>query len=137
MKSIKVIILKIPAPLIMVILWLLSSQSKLPEMKGILGFDKLQHFAAYAALAAAAGLWFSLENWFNRPKLNFLIIVVVASVYGAIDEFHQYFVPGRACDVWDWIADTLGGLAGAMTVLIITKVWKSRIQRQVTVSAHP
>ena len=34
--------------------------------------------------------------------------LLAASAYGATDEFHQLFVPGRSCDVFDWLADTTG-----------------------------
>ena len=30
------------------------------------------------------------------------------SLFGATDEWHQSFVPGRASEVKDWVADTLG-----------------------------
>ena len=33
----------------------------------------------------------------------------MTSLYGASDEWHQYFVPGRSCEFGDWIADTAGG----------------------------
>lgn len=80
------------------------------------------HFIAYMALAFAAGLWFSRESWCTRPLRNFLICTAIASVYGAIDEFHQYFVDNRSSDVWDWVADTLGGAAGAAVVLLANRV---------------
>jgi VanZ family protein len=34
--------------------------------------------------------------------------LLVVSAYGASDEWHQSFVPGRSTDVRDWIADTIG-----------------------------
>jgi len=37
----------------------------------------------------------------------------VASAYGASDEWHQSFVPGRSSDVHDWYADSVGALIGA------------------------
>jgi VanZ family protein len=36
----------------------------------------------------------------------------VASAYGATDEWHQSFVPGRSADIHDWFADTAGALIG-------------------------
>lgn len=39
--------------------------------------------------------------------------VVLASLYGVTDEFHQMFVDGRYCDVYDWITDTAGAAMGA------------------------
>jgi VanZ family protein len=126
------IILKLPAPLIMISLWVLSSQSTLPQIKGPFGFDKLQHFAAYMALAVAVSLWFSRESRLKRPRLVFVICAAVASVYGIIDEFHQYFVPGRACDIWDWVADSLGGAAGAGAILLAARLWESKMQERKT-----
>jgi len=41
----------------------------------------------------------------------FLAFILLA-VYAASDEFHQYFVPGRVMDFYDWLADSAGGLLG-------------------------
>jgi len=37
----------------------------------------------------------------------------LTSAYGATDEWHQSFVPGRSADVHDWYADATGALLGA------------------------
>jgi VanZ family protein len=107
------ILLRLPALIIVAAIWILSSQSTLPTPKGILGFDKLQHLAAYAVLAAAAGLWVPREKWKSRGLFFIAIAASIASVYGIIDEVHQYFVPGRDANVWDWIADAAGSVIGA------------------------
>jgi len=87
------------------IFWL-SSQPRLIELPYALSWDKLQHCAAYAvggaALAHASGV---------RGRAPWLA-VVLGVLYGASDELHQWFVPGRSSDVRDWLADTLGVLAG-------------------------
>jgi hypothetical protein len=80
------ILFKLPVFLLIILIWILSSQSTLPVLKGIFGWDKLLHFSAYAAVAAAGGLWFSIESWIRHPLRNFLICVAIASVYGAVDE---------------------------------------------------
>jgi VanZ family protein len=36
-----------------------------------------------------------------------------AIIYGATDELHQLFVPGRNADLYDVFADGIGGLLGA------------------------
>lgn len=64
--------------------------------------DKIVHFAVYGLLAtlvsrAGRGGW--------RWALWSLVLV---SVYGASDEWHQSFVPGRMCEFADWVADTFG-----------------------------
>jgi VanZ family protein len=47
------------------------------------------------------------------PRRAFLLAVVIGSLYGGTDEFHQSFVPGRTADPLDWVADTLGVALGA------------------------
>ena len=53
-----------------------------------------------------------------------------ASLFGASDEFHQSFVPGRDTDVFDWVADTLGATAGALVWLGARKFFKLRIGKE-------
>jgi VanZ family protein len=114
----KKILIRLPVLLIAGLIWFLSSQSILPRPKGILGWDKLQHLLAFGALSVTAGFCIHLAFWRRRPVLSLLIIMLACSAYGAIDEFHQFFVPGRDCSVWDWIADTLGAFLGALTIML-------------------
>jgi VanZ family protein len=66
--------------------------------------DKFAHFAVY-------GLLGTLVCRIGRCGWRAaLLACVVAAGYGASDEWHQSFVPGRASDVGDWIADTLGAV---------------------------
>lgn len=107
-------------------IFVLSSFSKLPEPPGPLGWDKLQHAAAYgvgAALAAHA-LW-------RSPRWPTLALALV-SLYGVSDEIHQSFVPGRSCDVFDWVADTTGAL---LVVLLIHTLTTRRARRRSTAGA--
>jgi VanZ family protein len=77
----------------------------------ILSRDKLLHAAEYAALGALA-----CRAALGRMRAGWAVLVGVltASVFGASDELHQLLVPGRQCDVFDWIADTAGGAVGAL-----------------------
>jgi VanZ family protein len=110
------------APLVMAGIWVLSSRSILPKPKGIFGIDKIQHFIAYFVLAAAAGLWFSPDRWQKQKWKPFFVSAVVAAFYGVIDEIHQYFVPGRDCNVWDWLADAAGAVFGGLAMLFLFHV---------------
>jgi len=101
------------------LIWFLSSQSTLPQPKGIFGWDKLQHLAAFAVLAVAVGLWVSPSFWKRRSILALLLAAIIGSAYGALDELHQYFVPNRECSFWDWLADTLGAFFGAAAMLLL------------------
>jgi VanZ family protein len=114
-------LLKLPALVLASGIWYLSSQTILPKPKGILGFDKFQHFLAYFALTAAFALWFSREKW-RRPGAGLPALAAVAgSAYGGIDEVHQYFVPGRDCNIGDWLFDTLGALAAVAAVKLLVR----------------
>jgi VanZ family protein len=113
---------KIPALLVIGGIWFLSSQSTLPVPKGILGFDKLQHLLAYLVLAASFVFWFSPAQRRECRLRTFLLLVFVSSLYGVIDEVHQFYVPGRDCNVWDWIADTLGASMGAGAGLLADRL---------------
>lgn len=51
-----------------------------------------------------------------------VLAVVVASAYGVTDEFHQWFVPGRASDPADWAVDTVAAAIGSIVV-----GWRCRV----------
>ena len=64
-------------------------------------FDKVVHFAVYGLLATLVcrqGRGWRAAGW----------TVLVVSVYGASDEWHQSYVPGRSTELADWMADTAG-----------------------------
>ncbi|MDR0377497.1 MAG: VanZ family protein [Spirochaetaceae bacterium] len=103
----------LPALIVAGGIWFLSSQSTLPQPKGVFGFDKLQHLVAYLVLAVTVGMGIPSAFWQARRFTAFFLVVFIASGYGVVDEIHQWFTPGRDCNVWDWIADTLGALLGA------------------------
>lgn len=48
--------------------------------------------------------------------------ILITSIYGALVEFNQYYVPGRSADPLDWILDTLG----AITFLFFLKKLQSK-----------
>ena len=62
----------------------------------------------------------------GRPTLRVaLFAIVVASLYGITDEFHQHFTPGRVPDPADWALDTIGATVGAF-VLVAWRRWRER-----------
>lgn len=52
-------------------------------------------------------------QWQRVDRFTLWLAIVISAVYGASDEFHQYFVPTRSCDAADWAADVLGSIVGA------------------------
>lgn len=92
------------------LIFLASCQSKLagPSVKG---FDKVVHFSVYGLLA-------TLVVRLGRGRAAAWLTIVLVSLYGASDEWHQSFTPGRSVEVADWLADTSGG---ALAVLLYTR----------------
>ncbi len=66
-------------------------------------WDKLVHFITYGVIGVLLGMILK-----TKPLL--LILILVVSV-GAVDEFHQIYIPGRHAGLDDLSADLLGGLA--------------------------
>ena len=96
------------------IVWL-SAQSQYPM--GIQlppPLDKLAHASVFGCLALV--LEIALRH--NRPDLplyrRHLLVFVAVSLFGATDEWHQFFVPGRSCELGDWVADSVGGGLGIL-----------------------
>ncbi len=75
--------------------------------------DILYHFGIYVILA----LFYirALKNTGGRRTVLRLILLTVlfGFLYGASDELHQLWTPGRSCDIVDLFIDTAGSLTGA------------------------
>ena len=94
----------LPAAAWAAVIFSLSSQSRLPG-PDVANIDKVAHFGAYGLLGVL--LCFAAE----RSRLPLLVAAAIGMAYGATDEIHQMFVPGRSPDVLDWCADAAGVLA--------------------------
>ena len=75
-------------------------------------FDKLVHFCIYTGFSFFVARAVSVQ-WQRVDRFILWLAIVISAVYGASDEFHQYFVPTRSAEVADWAADLLGSVAGA------------------------
>jgi VanZ family protein len=84
------------------------------------------HMAVYAVLGAL--VWLALGGR-NAGWKGFVTAVLIASLYGASDEFHQSFVPTRTPDVADWAADTLGAAIGVSVAWIVARAVARRGER--------
>ena len=99
----------LPAILIAALIFTLSSfpQPEFIELN-IQYKDKIFHFIAYFAFGSSLIMGF-IRNQANWSKTRLIwAVLLIGAAYGASDELHQYFVPGRSCDFADWIADCLG-----------------------------
>lgn len=92
----------LPAMAWAALLFFVSSLSSIPG-PGISSFDdKLAHFGVYLVLGALLAFAVDRTGW---PLWTAALLGVL---YGASDEVHQLFVPGRSASVVDWIADAAG-----------------------------
>ena len=94
------------------ILFLTSIPS--PQISAPKNSDKVVHFAVYAVLGFLAA---RAANVRPGRIATAVVVVVCITVFGAIDEWHQAFIPGRFPSVEDWVADSVGGLVGSLVVL--------------------
>lgn len=101
------------------IFWLSSAPRELPLPELPLQ-DKLIHLAAYGLLASIAIQWLAKAG-FGISLQQVAIGTLYAILYGASDEWHQSFVPGRDSNVADWMADGVGALAVALFL-----IWRRR-----------
>jgi len=83
--------------------------------------DKDGHGLLYAGLALLVLRATSGARWEGVTWRAAGASVAFAAVYGITDEFHQWFVPGRTADVFDWIADCTGAIAGVAVVLLVAR----------------
>lgn len=110
------------------IFYLSSQTNPLPELTTRF-WDKGLHFAEYGGLGAL--LLFALRRSGVGVRAALAAAAAGASLYGATDELHQAFVPGRSCDLLDWTSDTLGGAAGAALLALALRL------RDATASIRP
>jgi VanZ family protein len=54
-----------------------------------------------------------------------MLALAAVIVYGLADELHQSFVPGRTLDLWDIVADSIGG-ALAVTLIFLFHRFRRR-----------
>ncbi|WP_373498768.1 VanZ family protein [Desulfococcus sp.] len=116
---------------------LIFVQSSFPSpvaSRGVPMADKLLHLLGYALLAAL----FFRAHASIRPEAplrrTWVSSVLFTSLYGAMDEFHQAFVPSRSADAADLLADTAGAVIGAGLCCWLAPRWpgslkKSRIDK--------
>lgn len=107
-----------------VVLWMgvifcfsnLPSRPPTPGMEGFSIDDKLQHTGAYMILAV---FWWRAIGNSKGIIRRALFAILLTAAYGAADEIHQSFVPGRQCALDDWLCDSIGAVIAATVLYLI------------------
>ena len=79
---------------------------------------KSAHFLEYTMLGLI--LMLTARTFLTSHQKSAALLT--GAVYAALDEFHQYFVPGRACQVRDVLIDYSGIVTGILTVLLLMRI---------------
>ena len=97
---------------------------QVPLLSEIPNFDKLVHSTLYAVEA----FWmYRAVRWPGRARFSLaraLAIAGVMAVWGAADELHQAWIPGRSMEGRDVAADVAGAACGA--VAASARSWGSK-----------
>jgi VanZ family protein len=104
--------------------WESSQANPFPFLpSSLLSHDKLLHLAAYAVLGALLAGALAARLGTGRAVG---LAVALAAAYGATDEWHQSYVPGREADPADWAADAAGAVLGASAAALALRRLNAR-----------
>ena len=88
---------------------------------------KTAHFMEYALLAVLVFRALKIDVY---QKIHlFFTAWVICIIYAATDELHQYFVPGRSCQIRDVMIDSAGALTGICICMLAGTVFR-RIKKR-------
>lgn len=113
----------LPVLLWMGVIFIGSSIGSMPKVGGV-ATDAIVHRTAHLIEFAILG-WLVLRALSDgRPitRREMVITLIVATLYGASDEFHQRFTPGRSSELSAVLFDAAGGLIGLW-------VWRWKMRR--------
>jgi VanZ family protein len=85
--------------------------------------DKVLHFTIYAVFAflLSRQILEVTDRWRAAA-----VAIVIAAAFGAADEWHQRFIPGRSTEFADWVADCIGASVGALAFVALRRGDRSR-----------
>lgn len=87
--------------------------------------DKIEHAGAYFVLAAL-----TVRALQRLPGTRELLLTLVGlTLFAAVDEWHQALIPGRYPDVLDWVADSVGVIAGVAFATTVRGVLARRTSK--------
>ncbi|GBU25986.1 hypothetical protein R83H12_02659 [Fibrobacteria bacterium R8-3-H12] len=122
-QKMKNVLRKIPAILAMITLFMLSTlPGNDPFLNSVHISDKIKHFVAYFVLGITFCIWIPSIKWVAKPLVYGAFVVILCTLFGASDEYHQTFVPGRSGNLYDLAADFAGGIIAVFAYFSLIKI---------------
>jgi VanZ family protein len=100
-----------PVAVYMAAIFYASSLSVIPGPVGDWFSDTLLHMACYGGLALFVLRALAGGKWTGVTMGVAMAAWLIATLYGASDEWHQLYVPGRSSELRDLVNDAAGALA--------------------------
>lgn len=77
--------------------------------------DKVIHGIEFGILCTLICWSISSAHFSAKSIYKIALPILLTSIYGATDEFHQSFTPHRSVEFLDWVADTTGATIAGFT----------------------
>lgn len=88
--------------------------------------DTVLHAAGYTVLYLLA-FWAVHEGLAVAARRGgYWLPAMITVLYGASDEFHQSYVPGRVASLQDLAADAAGAVLGILLVAVLRRLYKKK-----------
>lgn len=91
--------------------------------------DKVAHFGLFFLFSAFAYGWLRESNKRFSKSMSVCIILLLTAIYGGLIEWLQGAYFARSADVWDWVADVVGGILGIICYPLLHK-WRSMVENR-------
>ena len=108
----------------LILIFYFSSQSLIPSSTYLATTfylkPYLQHVIIYTILALL--IYRALSHTHEPSKL---LVIFTTTLYGLIDEIHQYYIPGRTFELFDILMD----FSGAILALILIWIFRNKSGR--------
>ncbi len=114
-----------PPVALMIAIVVASSIQDLQALPGDVS-DKTAHFWAYFALGALTLRALAAASWNAVTTRAAAAAWAIAVAFGASDEWHQWFVPGRTMALDDWVADAAGAAVAVSVGWLVARFVRRR-----------
>ena len=110
----------LPVALYIVLIFGLSSIQGLQVPGSFPFMDKVAHLMEYSLFGLLVGRAIRFTMTGSSRVAMSVAAISFGSVIGMLDELYQRFVPGRSCDVFDWLTDATAVTLAVVVTQIVT-----------------